>query len=257
MNSSRQIIISLTSFGASEVRRHGQCWFVELCRAAGADGVEIRGELLQGHAQELDELAGVVRQAGLSCVYSCPDMLWESSGLLNRHALEQSLASAAILNAPVLKMSIGHFARASSDTLGVLKQILARQNVRMLIENDQTAGAGALDALQRFFGAADAYGLDLGMTFDMGNWHWVGECAMQAAEVFSNRVRYIHCKGVQRQPLRWAAVPLAESSAPWRAILRALPGDTPRAIEYPLIGDDLLTVTRAAIDDLRNLEKSS
>ncbi|PLC51259.1 glutamine ABC transporter ATP-binding protein [Pollutimonas subterranea] len=257
MNSSRQIIISLTSFGASEVRRHGQGWFVELCRAAGADGVEIRGELLQGHAQELDELAAGISQSGLSCVYSCPEMLWETSGLLNLDALQQSLARAVSLNAPVLKMSIGHFERASSETLGVLKQTLERQNVRLLIENDQTAAAGTLDALQRFFGAADAYGLDLGMTFDMGNWHWVGECAVQAADVFSNRVRYVHCKGVQRQPARWVAVPLAESSAPWRAILRALPGDTPCAIEYPLIGDDLLSVTRDAIDGLRNLEKRS
>lgn len=257
MNSPNQIIVSLTSFGASEVRRHGQRWFVELCRAAGADGVEIRGELLQGHAHELDELAAAINQAGLSCVYSCPDMLWDASGALNLPSLDRSLASAVSLNASVLKMSIGCFAHASTDTLGVLKQRLAQQHVRLLIENDQTASAGSLEALQQFFGAADASGLNLGMTFDMGNWHWVGECAMQAADIFSARVHYIHCKGVQRQPARWIAVPLTESSAPWRAILRALPRDTPRAIEYPLVGDDVLSVTRAAIDGLRNLEKSA
>ncbi len=256
MTSSKQIIISLTSFGASEVRRHGQGWFVELCHAAGADGVEVRGELLQGHAGELDELAAAIGQAGLSCVYSCPEMLWTPSGALNIPALQQSLASAATLNAPVLKMSIGHFARASSDTLDVLKQNLAQRKVRLLIENDQTASAGSLESLQHFFGAADAFGLDLGMTFDMGNWHWVGECAVQAADLFSTRVRYVHCKGVQRQPARWVAVPLAQSCAPWRAILRALPRDTPRAIEYPLVGEDLLSVTRDAIDGLRNLERN-
>jgi hypothetical protein len=79
---------------------------------------------------------------------------------------------------------------------------------------------------------------------------------VQAADLFSTRVRYVHCKGVQRQPARWVAVPLAESCAPWRAILRALPRDTPRAIEYPLIGEDLLSVTRDAIDGLRNLERN-
>ncbi len=89
------------------------------------------------------------------------------------------------------------------------------------------------------------------MTFDMGNWHWVGECPLQSAQALAPRVRYVHCKGVQRQPQRWVAVPLAESAAPWRAVLRALPADVPWAIEYPLAGDDLLAVTRGEIGQLR------
>jgi hypothetical protein len=64
-------------------------------------------------------------------------------------------------------------------------------------------------------------------------------------------VRYIHCKGVQRLPTKWVAVPLTESAAPWRAVLRALPADVPHAIEYPLVGDDLLAVTRAQLGGVR------
>jgi hypothetical protein len=64
-------------------------------------------------------------------------------------------------------------------------------------------------------------------------------------------VRYVHCKGVQRLPAKWVAVPLAESVAPWRAVLRALPADVPHAIEYPLIGDDLIAVTREQVALLR------
>lgn len=254
MNSTRQIMVSLSSFGASEVRRHGQAWFVRLCRAAGADGVEIRGELLQGGAGEIDDLAAVVRDAGLGCVYSSPEMLWDEGGVLNLAALETGLIRARTLAAPVLKMSIGGFAAGSAGTLGELGARLARHNVRLLIENDQTVRAGTLDALQSFFEAADGAGMDLGMTFDMGNWHWVGECPSQAARLFSGRVRYVHCKGVQRQPSRWVAVPLAESIAPWRALLRALPGDVPRAIEYPLVGEDLAAVVRDALRQLRALE---
>ncbi len=257
MNSSNQIIVSLGSFGASEVRRHGQGWFIELCRKAGADGVEIRSELLQGLDGEIAGLAASLREAGLACVYSCADMLWDETGALSLPVLELGLANAAALDSPILKMSLGAFGRESQATLDVLTQRLARQAVRLLIENDQTASAGALDSLQHFFQAADSRGLDIGMTFDMGNWHWVGECAMQAAQALSARVRYIHCKGVQRQPGRWVAVPLMESAAPWRAILRALPGNVPRAIEYPLAGEDLLSVTRAALDELRNLENKS
>jgi hypothetical protein len=39
-------------------------------------------------------------------------------------------------------------------------------------------------------------------------------------------------------------------------VLRALPADVPWAIKYPLIGDDLLAVTRREIDQLRSVAAS-
>ena len=128
--------------------------------------------------------------------------------------------------------------------------------IELVIENDQTREAGTLAVMKDFFTLANARDVFLGMTFDMGNWHWTGECPLQAAAALAAQVRYVHCKGVQRQPQRWVAVPLAESSAPWRAVLRALPATMPWAIEYPLAGDDLLTVTRQEIDQLRALAAS-
>ncbi|MNR49749.1 hypothetical protein D3C85_1691670 [compost metagenome] len=56
---------------------------------------------------------------------------------------------------------------------------------------------------------------------------------------------------MQRLPGKWIAVPLGESAAPWRAVLRALPADVPHAIEYPLIGDDLVAVTRDQVAFIR------
>ena len=255
MNASYQIIVSLSSFGSAEVKRHGQAWFVRLCHAAGADGVEIRGELLQGRDGELAELAAAVQDTGVACVYSSPDMLWSADGTLNVAALDKGLVRAATLHAPVLKMSIGAYAEDSSATLSQLQQRLAGQDIKLVIENDQTESAGSLHALQNFFHALDAAQLHLGMTFDMGNWHWVGECPSEAARMFSDRVHYVHCKGVQRQPNRWVAVPLSDSAAPWRSLMRAMPANVPYAIEYPLVGEDLLGVTKAAVQHLRELEK--
>lgn len=249
-----QIIVSLSSFGASEVIRHGQGWFIQLCGEAGADGVEIRGELLQGQGGEINALAAAVREAKLDCVYSSPDMLWDGEGELDTVALNIGLERAQILGAPVLKMSIGGFAQGSVQTLAELGTRLAQHDIRLLIENDQTTSAGTFTALQSFFQAVDDAGLDLGMTFDMGNWHWVGECPVEAARAFAERVHYVHCKGVQRQAARWIAVPLTDSVVPWRALLRALPPEVPRAIEYPLVGEDLLSVVRDAVRQLRTLE---
>lgn len=251
--STHDILISLSAFGATEVRRHGQLWFAELSVAAGADGVEVRSELLQDPASELPALAKVVAAHGKRVVYSCADGLWTPQGTLDQPALEKALTAAHTLGARQLKMSIGGFGCGSHTSLTHLHRQLQDAYMELLIENDQTDTAGTLPALQYFFYAAQAKGLDLGMTFDMGNWHWTGECPQQAAAALAPQVRYVHCKGVQLQPQRWVAVPLTQSSAPWRAILRKLPADVPWAIEYPLAGDDLLEVTQREVANLRQL----
>ncbi|MBV7429161.1 MULTISPECIES: sugar phosphate isomerase/epimerase [unclassified Acidovorax] len=241
-----KVLISLSSFGAAETGRHGQLWCTDLARQAGADGVEVRGELLRDAATELPALAG------LAAVYSSPEGLWTVQGQLDEAALQRGIHASQVLHAPRLKMSIGGFGVRSEASLQRLKALLAATpQVELVIENDQTATAGTLAALQAFFAAQAQAGLDLGMTFDMGNWHWQGECPLQAAQALAPHVRYVHCKGVQRLPAKWIAVPLAESVAPWRAVLRALPADAPHAIEYPLVGDDLVAVTRGQVDFIR------
>lgn len=251
------ILVSLSAFGAAEVRRHGQLWFSQLSMAAGADGVEVRSELLLDAAGELRAIAQAVRAAGKSVVYSSADYLWAADGTLDVPALERALTAAKTLGAARLKMAMGGFAPASHMTLTALQAHLHAASIELLIENDQTPAAGTLTALQDFFNTAQAHGLSLGMTFDMGNWHWTGECPLLAATALAPQVRYVHCKGVQRQPHRWVAVPLAESGAPWRAVLRGLPADVPWAIEYPLVGDDLAAVAHTEIDALRQIAASA
>ena len=248
------ILISLSAFGAAEVRRHGQRWFARLAEQAGADGVEVRGELLVDAAAELPAIADAV--PGLERVYSSPEGLWTDDGALDCAALERALAAAHALGARRLKMSIGGWRTTSAATLPELHQRLAGADVELVIENDQTLSAGTLTALAAFFGAVQGLDLAPGMTFDMGNWHWTGECPLQAATALASHVRYVHCKGVQRQPQRWVAVPLTESAAPWRAVLRALPPGQPWAIEYPLAGDDLLGVTRREVTQLPEIAAS-
>lgn len=242
-----EVLISLSSYGAAEVGRHGQLFFAQLARAAGADSAEVRGELLRDPAAELPALAG------LASVYSSPEGLWAEGGWLDSAALGRGIAAASTLGAKRLKMSIGDFRASSHGSLWGLKVQLADTRIELVIENDHSVAAGTLPALTSFFDAADRAGVSLGMTFDMGNWHWAGECPLDAAKALAHRVRYVHCKGVQRLPSKWVAVPLSASSAPWRAVLRALPADVPRAIEYPLVGDDLAAVTRDQVALLRSL----
>ena len=250
------VLISLTAFGADEVRRHGQAWFARLSRAAGADGIEVRGELLGDDAAgELDALAALAAETGLACVYSSPRGIWDAAGRVDEAAVREALERADRLGARWLKMSIGGFAPQAPSGLSALREMVAASPVELLVENDQTESAGTVPALEAFFRVADQAGLALGMVFDMGNWHWVGECPLRAADHFASRVRYVHCKGVLRRPDRWVAVPLESSAAPWRTVLRALPASAPRAIEYPLTGADLARVTGQALDALRRYEQ--
>ncbi|MDB5817954.1 MAG: Xylose isomerase domain protein barrel [Rhizobacter sp.] len=251
-------VISLTSFGAAEVRRHGQLYFAQLCKQAGADGVEVRGELLVAAQTELPQLAQAVRDLNLSVLFSCPDPLFLADGSLDDKTLGRAIEATQKLGATRMKMSIGGYlgashGAASIESIGEVARMLADGGVEMVVENDQTVSAGSLPAMQQFFAEAAGQGLDLGMTFDVGNWHTAGECPLQAAQALGDQVVYVHTKGVAKMPRKWAAVPLADSIAPWRAILRALPCDVPWAIEYPLIGDDLVAVTRAEIDHLRGV----
>ena len=100
-NGALPILISLSSFGAAEVRRHGQLWATQLSLAAGADGVEVRSELLVDAASELPAIAQAVRAADKSVVYSSADSLWAEDGTLGVAALERALAAAQTLKAQI------------------------------------------------------------------------------------------------------------------------------------------------------------
>ncbi|HZF83273.1 MAG TPA: glutamine ABC transporter ATP-binding protein, partial [Burkholderiaceae bacterium] len=114
------LLISLSSFGAAEVGRHGQRWCTDLAAEAGADGVEVRGEMLRDPAAELAELRG------RAAVYSSPDGLFRTDGSLDTDALAEGLRRAQLLQAPRLKMAIGGFDVARSrDGLDALRERLA------------------------------------------------------------------------------------------------------------------------------------
>lgn len=140
-----KVLISLSSFGAAETGRHGQLWCTDLAQQAGADGVEVRGELLRDAATELPALAG------RAAVYSSPEGLWTPQGELDEVALARGVQAAQVLRAPRLKMSIGGFGPSSHASLQRLKALLlAAPQVELVIENDQTATAGTLAAMQAF-----------------------------------------------------------------------------------------------------------
>lgn len=245
------VSISLSSYGADFVRQRGQEQFLGLLAAAGVTRVELREELFAS-APDAAALGAAITALRLECLYSTPLELWTAQGV-PAPQLAHKLDTARALGAVALKVSLGHY-HAGCDVAALAKLLPAHGPV-LLVENDQTPQGGRIEALQQFFQRADELGLCLGMTFDIGNWQWQGEPPRQAARQLGRWVRYVHCKAVQRlADGRLAAVPpQAADLQEWAALMAEFAPGVVRAVEYPLVSDDLLTLTRAQVRDLSTL----
>ncbi|MFJ4456503.1 AP endonuclease [Pseudomonas sp. NPDC089392] len=242
------VSISLSSFGADFVRQRGQGQFLDLLAAAGVTRVELREELFAS-APDTAALNAAMAALRLECLYSTPLELWTAQGVPDP-LLVQKLEIAQALGAVALKVSLGHYHERCD--VAALAALLPAHGPLLLVENDQTAQGGRIEPLQQFFQRADQHGLSLGMTFDIGNWQWQGEPARQAARQLGRWVRYVHCKAVQRlADGRLAAVPpQAADLQEWAALMAEFVPGVVRAVEYPLVADDLLALTR---DQVRSL----
>ncbi|CAI1773567.1 sugar phosphate isomerase/epimerase family protein [Serratia fonticola] len=246
----QQIIVVTSAYGNDKVQQlGGQAALLPLIAQAGADGVEIRRELLS--PQELDALptlAKALQQHQLAAVYSAPESLFTPQHTLNPN-LPAFLAEAKILQASRLKLALGHYQPGFDFT--ELKIALGQSATQLVVENDQTPDCGILSLMNAFFHAVEASQLPVGMTFDMANWHWVGQDALAAANLLAAHVGYIHVKAATLGPRGWRAIALDDTDGSWREVLARLPQDVPRGIEFPLQGSDLEAVTRHYVDMLR------
>lgn len=245
----RKIIVVTAAYGADNVRdAGGQQAMLPVIAGAGADGVEIRRELFNDdELKSLSTLARTIEQLGLLACYSAPDALFTPDGMLNP-MLPHYLAEAGTLNALWLKVSLGHF--NDKLQLDALRALLDETGMTLVVENDQTR-CGQLAPMQRFKAACRVMDLPVTLTFDMGNWLWVGESPEEAARHLAPAVSYIHVKAAVAHQQHYRAVPPGNDDTRWQDLLDQLPADAPRGIEFPLEGADLTAVTRHYVNLLR------
>ncbi|VUS66964.1 sugar phosphate isomerase/epimerase family protein [Klebsiella huaxiensis] len=245
----RKIIVVTAAYGNDHVKAlGGQSAVLPFIAGSGADGVEIRRELFSAdELNRLPQLAADIEHRGLLACYSAPEALFAVDGSLNPH-LAGFLQEAQTLNALWLKLSLGHFTR--HDDLETLRDILQESGMALVVENDQT-DCGHLAPMQRFKAACRVNQLPITLTFDMGNWLWVGDSPEEAARQLAPAVSYIHVKAAEPHRSHFRAVAPDEASDRWLALLDKLPADAPRGIEFPLTGHDLTAVTRRYVNLLR------
>jgi sugar phosphate isomerase/epimerase len=246
-----EIIVVTAAYGHQQIAAlGGQQALLPIIQQAGAVGVEIRRELFdEATLKNLPALASAIEHHQLRTSYSVPDTLFCDNGELNPQ-LTHYFEEARQLNAQRLKLSLGNFnGELASEALSAL---IAKYDIQLTIENDQTQ-YGKLAPTMRFFAAVNAEKLPIGMTFDMANWCWTQEDAVQAAHQLGARVNYVHVKAAVPHRDSFRAIALDDADDSWLALLNQLPSTAPRGIEFPLEGDDLTAVTRHYVSLLRNL----
>lgn len=128
--------------------------------------------------------------------------------------------------------------------------MLNESGMALVVENDQT-DCGQLAPMQRFKAACRVLSLPVTLTFDMGNWLWVGDSPEEAARHLAPAVSYIHVKAAVPHHQQFRAIAPDHADARWLELLDQLPSDAPRGIEFPLEGPDLAAVTRHYVNLLR------
>ncbi|WP_199738127.1 sugar phosphate isomerase/epimerase family protein [Falsibacillus albus] len=236
-----KVIVPLNAFHHLGVFTKGQEAFFPAIEMAGAFGVEIRRELLTNVQDELAALKNRLREYDFFIVYSAPVELWRRNGSLNEAEMEWVFKEAVCLGASRIKVSLGYYDFTECD-MHQLAKFLERwlpNNIRLLIENDQTEHGGNLESLRTFFERAFERKLPIGMTFDTGNWHFVGEDHERALESLTTYVEYIHYKYVENQKGNLVTLPLLEDrEESWRKIADVFPSVMLKALEFPLNSAD-------------------
>ena len=134
----RKIMVVTAAYGYDQVRAAGgQTAMLPIIAEAGADGVEIRRELLtDAELKTLSTMASAIELFGLLACYSAPEPLFLDDGNLNPR-LPQLLEEAQALQALWLKVSLGHFSH--TEQFDDLREWLDNSGMELVVENDQTA----------------------------------------------------------------------------------------------------------------------
>ncbi|MGF7437473.1 sugar phosphate isomerase/epimerase family protein [Lentilactobacillus senioris] len=203
----------------------------------GATGVEVRREYITDFDQELANIKANSQKFNLTVFYSVPDEVFVN-GKLNDQ-LPKYLAEGTKMGITAIKFNTGDYANFHGDLKATLDPIVST-GIQVNVENDQTQVSGTIAPLQNFLQAVKDSQIDLGYVYDLGNWRYVGENEITAAQKLGEFTRYIHLKDVQVTDGKPAVTPLDDGELDWHKVLNILPKDLPIAIEYPSDSDAIV-----------------
>lgn len=213
--------------------------------ALGFQAVEIRREYFKDLTKEIPVIKSEAERLKLELFYSVPDEVYVA-GKINPK-LEDYLSEAQQMGVKHIKWNIGAFeGNLHEDEL----KALIESGVAITVENDQTQTSGTITAIETYMKAVEAAGLAIGYVYDLGNWRFVGEDEMKAAEKLTDYVQYIHMKDVGYENGQPKAAGLDHGEINWRKVLTILPKNCPIAIEYPTVSDAEILAAKKLLEEV-------
>lgn len=208
----------------------------------GFNSIEVRREYFKNIDSEVEAIAKYSKEQNITILYSVPEVIFLENGELNPN-IEHYFTEACNLHATHVKMTIGNY--QNKKQLQNLK-IINEQPFNFTVENDQTEQSGTINNILKFLTEAEQSGINIGYTYDLGNFRYVGESEIVGAEALKDYVKYIHLKNVTRENDLLRATSLEQGDINWRKVTMLLPNDVPVALEYPSnIKEEILTDKRA------------
>lgn len=194
----------------------------------GFKQVEVRREYFKDIDKEIPVIKSDAERLGLTLYYSVPDEVYVNGSINPK--LKKYLKEAKRMGVKHIKWNIGDYSGQLHEE--ELKALLD-EGVEISIENDQTQTSGTTKAIITYMKAVTKVGVPIGYVYDLGNWRFVGENEVTAAETLKDFVHYIHVKDVRYDGELPQAAGLDRGEIDWRKVLHILPQNVPVAIEYP------------------------
>jgi len=199
--------------------------------AMGFDILEIRREYLMGGHAEIEAIAQKAKALQLDVFYSVPAELF-IKGAINDN-LVHYFAETVALGGRQLKLTLGEFEQFTSEVVSGLEKLLTEYPVQLTVENDQSVQKGSPETLINFIEQARDKQLDIGLTFDTGNFSYIGINPEEAAYKMKDFVSYIHIKNVKQTDDGIVLAGLKTGDLDMKSILAVFSDNISAAIEYP------------------------
>lgn len=221
----------MNTYVFEELMKEGQyqIQWLEQIKDLGIQTVEIRREYLRDN-NELAELKEKAIELDMTLFYAVPDVLFPGV-LMTKETLRQYFDEYSQLGAKQFKIVAGYDESINDVDVESLKELMTEYGVlHLTLENDQEAYSTP-SKMKKILDKLKDGGIDVGMTFDTGNFLATGQSPIETAKALQEEVTFIHMKNIKADTK--AMTLIDEGDIPMFELLGIFSEDVNRAIEYP------------------------
>ena len=222
-----EIIVNTLVFEHELTRGKKQHELLEPLNALGINKVEVRREYISDYK----EIKSAAERFNMEIRYSVPERLYSNS-LLDEKLLSTFFEEAKLLNSKHIKMTGGYAEEIKREDVDLLNRLISQYGIsKFTIENDQNPVYSTGKNFQRLIRELRSKGANISLTFDIGNFLYVGEDPIVNAKLLTDFITVVHLKDVARETL--TTVPLGEGDISFKEVFKYVPNSSDLVIEYP------------------------